>query len=65
MIGFALGIPVEVVVEYLDRGCLQAPRGFLRDRNENCRVWLAENEAFFATPFKFVAGCIVLFRANW
>lgn len=48
-------MPIEVVVQDLDRGRLQTPGGLLRDRDDDGRVRFPDDETLLALPFEFVS----------
>ena len=45
-------LPVQIVVQNLDRRCPRSPGGFLPDRDEDSRIWFPDEKALFSLPFK-------------
>ena len=49
-------VPIKVIIQDLDRRRPNPTRRFFCDRDEHGRVRLANDEAFFAFPFKVVSA---------
>ena len=48
-------LPVEIVVQNLDRHSPRPPSGFLRDCDKDSRIWFPDEKALFSLPFKRVS----------